>query len=591
MSNALSFSADARPLRLCAASPGIVLGDVKKNTRAIIEAIRRAESLEADYLALPELCLTGATLGPLYEQPLLLSAAQEALREICMAVRNTHVLAAVGLPYMIGGKAKSCAALIGNGRVRAILPAGAGTTPFGFLPQLDYSGGSAALTPVPRLRVHFGNALFHEPDPQPGNIVLMPSALNATAKSQRQVQCALKAYSARTGAAIAYAAPNMGESGSCFLFDGICAIAVQGEILAESAPDSTDAFVHADVYPETLTAFEPFLPLPDEKETYLSNDLGVAAEECRRILALQAAALTRRLTHIGGKGFVVGVSGGLDSTLALLASVAAAERMHMDPACVLAVSMPGFGTTNRTRNNARALSQALGCSFREIPITSACIQHFSDIGHDINDHSVVYENAQARERTQILLSLANKEGLLNVGTGDLSEAALGFTTFCGDHMAQYGINATIPKTVIRKVVAQAKGRFPAAAAVLHDILNTPISPELLPPKEGQMAQKTEVLLGDYELHDFFLYHMTVNHLGPRRLYELASERLPYTREEIHRALGIFLTRFFAQQYKRSCAPESPLILLSLSSALFPMPSDMAAVVWMQEYARIKVNAD
>jgi NAD+ synthase (glutamine-hydrolysing) len=337
-----------------------------------------------------------------------------------------------------------------------------------------------------------------------------------------------------------------------------------------------------------LSQFEPY-EAPDEhiRDSYLSADPEIRKKQCARILDLQTAALRRRLSHIGGKGFVIGVSGGLDSALALLASVSAADKMGLKRKDVLGVSMPGFGTSSRTKNNSQRLVEALGCEYKEISVKTACEQHFLDIGHDIGDHSVVFENAQARERTKILLSLSNKYGLLDVGTGDLSEAALGWTTFGGDHLAQYAINASLPKTVIRMVVKEAKERFPEAAGILQDILDTPVSPELLPPVHGEIAQKTEQVIGDYELHDFFLYQLIVNRAGPAEIYRKAAAELQYDKDEIYRVLGIFLNRFFSSQYKRNSGTEGPNLLLSISPSSFLMPSDLAGGPWLREYRAIK----
>ena len=236
--------------------------------------------------------------------------------------------------------------------------------------------------------------------------------------------------------------------------------------------------------------------------------------------------------------------------------------------------MPGFGMSSRTKNNSKLLTETLGCEYREISVVEACRQHFRDIGHDENVHDVVFENAQARERTKILLSISNKEGLLDVGTGDLSEAALGWTTFGGDHLAQYGVNASIPKTIIRRVVAHAKAEFPEAVDVLQDILDTPVSPELLPTDNGEIAQKTEELIGSYELHDFFIYHFVVSRLTPEQILEKAKKELAYDDDETERVFGIFFKRFFSQQYKRNCAPEAPHILVSISPSLWHMGSDI-----------------
>ncbi|MBQ3201500.1 MAG: NAD(+) synthase [Clostridia bacterium] len=590
MSTALRAVGLRAPLRLAAAVPALVLSDPMRNADAIVSVIRRAEEEKADYLALPELCLAGATAGTLLAHPVMLQACQEALRKIADATLRTNVTVSVGLPYEIGGEVLSAAAILRGGRVHAIIPAASRENPYGFLPALARcSSRRQALTPVPRLSVAFGNELFdREADIREGCVLLMPSSLNATARSFREVKAALAARSARTGMAIAYAAAGLGESTTSFVFDGLCAIAAGGEVLAVSKPLEKEPFVIAEVDSEKLLAFEPYPAEPVSTGRFVSDEADIRSEELVRILDLQAAALARRLTHIRSKGFVLGISGGLDSALALLAAAAAADRLNMPRSCIVAISMPGFGTSGRTKNNAELLPRALGCEYREISVVPASRQHFSDIGHDEANRNVVYENAQARERTKILLSIANAEGLLEVGTGDLSEIALGWCTFGGDHMAQYGINSSIPKTVIRMVVSAAKERFPAAADILQDILDTPVSPELLPTdSEGEIAQKTEEVVGSYELHDFFIWHF-LKGKGPRELYDMAVKELPFPKKEIHRVLGVFLRRFFASQFKRNSAPEAPLVVASIAPDVFTMPSDMAGVPFMQEYESIPV---
>jgi NAD+ synthase (glutamine-hydrolysing) len=398
---------------------------------------------------MPELCVTGATAGSLLSHETMANTAARALQRIIKETQETSVTAALGLPYRMNGKIRSCTALICAGRVYAIIPSGSSEAPFGFLPELDHDPVSKPpLTPIPRLLLRFGNELFDRaPEAHPGCVFLAPGALNATVTSHEHLIRAISDYSARTGGAIVYASPNPGESSSFHVFDGFCAIAARGSVTAASEPFCDDPFIYADVNTAELSQFEPYeAPGERARDTYLSQDPEIRKTQCRRILDLQAAALRRRLIHIGGKGFVIGVSGGLDSALALLASAAAADKMGLPRTAVLGVSMPGFGTSPRTHNNSRLLVEALGCEFREISVKSACEQHFRDIGHDMSNHNVVFENAQARERTQILLSLSNKYGLLDVGTGDLSEAALGWTTFGGDHLAQYAINASLPKT-------------------------------------------------------------------------------------------------------------------------------------------------
>lgn len=585
MYNAVRVFQEQRQLRLCAASPRVVPGDVRANTEAVIRCIRKADGLRADYLSLPALCLTGATLGALYAYDALLNAASRALEDICRAVRNTKVIVSVGLPYRIDGEVLSCAAIIRGDRVYAILPLSQGEAPFGFTPYL--CGNTAMpLTPIPRLQV-VGDVIFSPMEVSPGDVLLSQASANATAQSYRKTLEALRISSARTGAAIAYASPNPGESGTSFVFDGCCAIAAGGEVLSCACMEE-EPLVYADVDAGALCPFEPFFH-PAVQTSYLPEEESLAREDCERILALQSAALSRRALHIGSRGFVIGVSGGLDSALALLSAVLAADGMGLARTQVVGISMPGFGSSRRTRSNAKTLVEALGCTYREIDITAACRQHFRDIGQDENDHSVVFENAQARERTQILLDISNKEGLLDVGTGDLSEAALGWTTFGGDHLAQYGVNASIPKTVMRRVVAAAKERFTQAAAVLQDILDTPVSPELLPGENGEIAQRTEELIGSYTLHDLFIYELVQNHKSPRELYEAAREKTDFDEAEICRVLGIFLKRFFASQFKRVCAPEAPLILLSIAPACFPFPSDMTAGAFWEEYEQLAVG--
>ncbi len=588
MPNTLLALGYASEVRLCAASPAIKLGDPMRNAASIIRAIRRAEDAGADYLALPELCLTGATLGSLLNHCVITDAAKAALTHICEQTRQCSVTAAVGLPYIVCGTPMSCIALIRFGRVIAVIPAAHSNSPFGFIPSLERSAvARSPLTPVSKLAAGFGNELFIDcPQAREGHVMLMSSSLNATAKSFDETSQALCAYTARTGMAVAYAAPGRGESSTSFVFDGLCAIAAQGKLIAVSKPLEEDPFVCAGVQCDGLSPFEPFSDSAPDEGMYVSSNEEKAREQLRRILDLQAAALCRRLTHIGCRGFVVGVSGGLDSALALIAAAAAMDVLKKPRADIVGISMPGFGTSGRTKGNSQKLVEALGCEYREISVVAACREHFSNIGHDESARDSVYENAQARERTKILLSVANGENLLDVGTGDLSEAALGWTTFGGDHLAQYGVNASIPKTIIRRVVEEACFRFPEAAQILRDILSTPVSPELLPPVDGVISQKTEELIGSYELHDLFIYHMMQGE-RPQELYDAAKAALPFPEDEVYRVLGIFLKRFFAQQYKRNCAPEAPEICLSIAPAAFDMPSDIHAGAFLNEYERIR----
>mgnify|MGYP002991278116 CR=1 FL=1 len=580
----LATQSDA-PVRLAAASPEIVLGDPKANAAAAISAIRRAEKAEADYLVLPELFLCGATLGSLMEHPLMLNACREALGAVAEATKHTWLFVSIGLPYMVDGRVRSCIALLRGGRIYAVIPASRGAAnPFGFAPAVPRGAASLSTLTPPRLSVGFAGQIFAKGEPREGHIMLLSGAINATAKSYGAVRSSLAAYSARTGMAAAMALPSRGESTTAFVFDGYCAIAANGEILAESEPLSRDAFVYADVCIDKLSAFEPFTEA--EEEGYVSNDPDKAQAQLRRLFALQRAALVRRAEHIHAKGFVIGVSGGLDSALALLVACAAADEMGIGRGMITGVSMPGFGTTDRTYDNAVELIQCIGATFREIDIRPACLQHMADIGHDPILHDVTYENTQARERTQILMDLANKEGGILVGTGDLSELALGWCTYNADHMSMYGVNCGVPKTLVRHLVenfaAQADAR---TARVLRSVLDTPVSPELLPPDEvGQIAQKTEEKIGPYELHDFFLYHFLRFGTNPQKLLFLAKRAFgdQYTQQQLTAWLRLFLTRFFQSQFKRSCLPDGPKVgSVSLSPrGDWRMPSDAQVNAWL-----------
>lgn len=586
MTGILPVADTLHKLRIGAASPTVALGDVKTNAESAIKAIEAARHNKCDYLVLPELFLAGATLGSLLNHPLVLDKCKAALEGIAKATARGDITVSIGLPYVFGGSAKSAIALLGKGKVLAIVTEKAEKSPFGFAPSIQRGCGQhEAILPVSGLGVGFANRLFGCCQrPKRTAVTLLCGGINATAKSYEYINAQLAAYSAHMGSLSALSLPGRGESTTSFVFDGYCAIAANGKILAHSTPLEKNPFVFADIFPQELRISEPAVFV--EEEGYVSKDPHKAAQQLERMFALQRAALVRRAEHVRAKGFVIGVSGGLDSALALLVACAAADEMGLGRSSVLGISMPGFGTTHRTKNNSKLLIEALGARYGEISVAKACRSHFEDIGHDENIHDVVYENAQARERTKILLSVANKEGLLDVGTGDLSEAALGWTTFGGDHLAQYGVNASLPKTIVRKVTAQVGKSFGESAdAVLKDILATPVSPELIPGDNGEIAQKTEELVGSYELHDLFLYWL-LQGKTPGQIYDIALGELDFPEEEIYRTLGIFLKRFFAQQFKRNCAPEAPVVCASIAPAVWTMPSDMANTLFMEEYAAI-----
>ncbi len=576
-------------IKVAAASPRMILGDVKSNAREIINIIKQANRKNVKYLVFPELCICGCTLGTLMGHPLLIKEALGAVSKICEETQNTSVCAVIGLPHIQGNKLYSSAIVISSGAVCAVSMSPSGYAPFGFAPHgISHDISSTkVLSADENLVIRFGNQLFEDiKETDEKRVIVMPSSLNATASSDIEIRKALCNYSAKTGSAIIYASPNKNESTSFNVFDSSCYIAANGKVLASGEFLAEENYISCEIDLDELSISQVDEIEENPFKTYLSDNEAEAREETRRILELQSEALMKRLYHIHGKGFIIGVSGGLDSALALLASVRAADRMNIDRKQVVGISMPGFGTSSRTKNNSQLLLESLGCTYREISVKDACLQHFKDINHDISDHSVVFENAQARERTQILLDLANKEGLLDVGTGDLSESVLGFTTFGGDNLALYGINASIPKTVIRKVVFEAKNIFPEASDVLQDILDTPVSPELLPTDGKEITQKTESIVGSYDLHDFFIYHMIVNKKSPLELYNMALEHFNCPEEEIYETLGTFLKRFFAQQFKRNSGTECPNILVSVAPSAFNMPSDLLSGIWLKEYEDI-----
>lgn len=531
-----------RDYMLAIVSPIIRLGDTEYNTQLILSLIDSADERDADFLILPDDVIQGKTLGDIATHPVMtekINCAVETIANKTKSVSLTVIMSILGRELFIT-----------NGKI---------------LTELEGA---------PK-RLHSD---------------MLPKGAKAT--SDIILRNRLRSFSeCVSDNELAYAVmPNIGESTGIYVYDGQIAVAKEGRIIAQNKPFSDDIL---------FVSSKSSLPCDDcmEEEpesTYLSKDIKRRTYECERILTLQAYALLRRLEHIGGRGFVVGVSGGLDSTLALIAAVKAASIKGVNPAdYVLGLSMPGFGTTNRTRKNAKLLIEVLGARFLEIDIRPACIAHFASLNMSMDfekydkHESLVLENAQARERTRILLSISNRDGLLDVGTGDLSEDALGFSTIGGDHLALYGINSSLPKTVIREVTAYAAKTIPGAYDVLCDILDTPVSPELLPSKDGDSpVQRTEEILGSYELHDMFILNMLKNDMTPSELYTLALDTFEFPEEYVYSTLGVFLRRFFMQQYKRNAATEGPNILFGISPTDFSMPSDVLGIEFMREYETI-----
>ena len=628
-------------LRLCAATPSCRVANVPYNASAILAQYHEAAKAGSALVVFPELCLTGYTAGDLFLQSTLQRGALAGLSSILEGSRELDTVAVVGLPLVKNGTLYNCAVVIQRGRVLGVVPK-QNIPNYGEFSELRYftpaDGSVGSSIYLLGEEVPFGIDLLFAcadmpafllgvevcedlwvPNPPSVSLALGGATViaNASASDELVGKAAyrrglLSTQSERLHCAYVYSNTGVGESTTDLVFAGHDIILENGTLLAES-PLFFEGLLHADVDLERLmherqrvTTFRPSgewrrVPFSLGKintadiryrtvtsRPFLVKDETEMAARCEDILSIQAHGLAKRTAHTRVKKLVVGISGGLDSCLALLVMVRALAVLNRSPEDILAVTMPCFGTTSRTRDNAKALCEALGVSFRRVDIHKAVAQHFCDIGQSADNHDVTYENAQARERTQVLMDIANMEQGLVVGTGDLSELALGWSTYNGDHMSMYGVNAGVPKTLVRHLVAhEAKKTENAALAnVLLDILNTPVSPELLPAKEGNITQVTEDLVGPYALHDFFLYHMVRYGERPAKIFALANVAFAgeYDADTILKWLRTFIKRFFSQQFKRSCLPDGPKVG---SVGLSPrgdwrMPSDAEAALWIEE---------
>ena len=631
-------------VKVAAAVPQVAVADCARNAERIVALAQQAARRGVELVAFPELAVTGYTCADLFLQPALLDAADEALGEIMRQTRKLPLALIVGLPLRHEDRLYNCAAVVAQGRLLGVVPksyipnyaefyearwfaSGAGIeeeriTAAGqeadFGTELTFAVNGAefgieicedlwvASPPSSRLALNGAKLIF--------NLSASPEGVGKHAYLRELVA----QQSARTHTAYVYCSAGFGESSTDLVFAGNGLIAENGTMLAQAARFSLDEqLTVADVDIERLeferrrnTSFRMReeagestvieMELPDALKAsaldrrvdpmpFVPADEAHRSERCEEIFQIQSHGLARRLAHTGCRCAVVGISGGLDSTLALLVTVRTFDKLGLDRRGILGITMPGFGTTDRTYRNALKLMEGLGVTVREIPIRDACLQHFRDIGLPESDRSAAYENAQARERTQILMDVANMEGGLVIGTGDLSELALGWATYNGDQMSMYGVNASVPKTLVRHLVkwAAATEQDAATRATLLDIIDTPVSPELLPAdREGNIAQKTEDLVGPYELHDFFLYNFVRAGFRPAKIAFLAEQAFAgsYDRETIVKWLRVFFRRFFAQQFKRSAMPDGPKVG---SVALSPrgdwrMPSDATAAAWMRE---------
>jgi NAD+ synthase (glutamine-hydrolysing) len=595
-------------------------------------------------LCLPELCLTGYTCGDLFLQDTLLQGAEDALGRILKETAELDMVTALGLPVRFHNKLYNCAAVIQKGQILSLVPktyipnygefyeqrwfASAPVEDCGYVVELAgqqvccsaHQMFSCENLPNLIIGVELCEDLWAVTPPsvelarRGATLILNLSASDEVAGKAGYRRDLVVGQSGRLVCGYVYADAGEGESSTDLVFAGHNMIAENGTLLAEKRFDTGLTVSEIDLdklayerrrmntFPDRIEGgffFQYFSLKPEE--TKLTRPVSPTpfvplgdkdrAERCDEILRIAALGLKKRLEHTRASCAVIGLSGGLDSTLAILITVMAFDLLGRDHKDIIAVTMPCFGTTARTRSNAELLAEELGATLKVVDIGDAVRQHFVDIGQSMDDHSVTFENGQARERTQVLMDIANKNGGLVIGTGDLSELALGWATYNGDHMSMYGVNGSIPKTLVRHLVAfVADDKGGKLAQVLRDILDTPVSPELLPPKDGEIAQKTEDLVGPYELHDFFLYYAVRWGFRPRKVLRLAEYALGdrYDRETLVKWLKNFYRRFFAQQFKRSCLPDGPKVgTLTLSPrGDWRMPSDAVANLWMSELEEI-----
>ena len=633
-------------VKVAAATPDIRVADVEFNTQNIINAMEEAQKNGAKILVFPELCVTGYTCSDLFDHSVLLKASRKALLEIAENTSDKDMLVFVGAPLEVNGKLYNVAAAMNQGEIL-------GFTTKTFLPNYGEFYEMRQFTPGPQTvreitfegkKIPFGPQILFQAEgmeelvvaaeicedvwsPVPPSIqaalegatvIVNCSASDETIGKDTYRRALISGQSARLISGYIYANAGEGESTTDLVFGGHNIIAENGTILKESS-----RYVNEIIYSEIdlqritgerrkNTTFQPldeetlvrvpftieetktFLTRTFPKKPFVPSDEQTRAQRCEEILTIQAMGLKKRLAHTNARTAVVGISGGLDSTLALLVTARAFDMLGRDKKDIIAVTMPCFGTTDRTYQNACEMSKKVGATLIEVPIADAVNVHFRDIGHDPEDHSVTYENCQARERTQVLMDIANKTWGMVIGTGDLSELALGWATYNGDHMSMYGVNASVPKTLVRHLVKYAADDTTDEALknVLYDVLDTPVSPELLPPKDGDIAQKTEDLVGPYELHDFFLYFRLRFGYEPSKIFRIACMTFDgeYDKETIFKWLETFCRRFFSQQFKRSCLPDGPKVgTVALSPrGDWRMPSDACVAVWMKDLEACRV---
>lgn len=627
-------------VRVAAATPEIVVGDCRHNGNEIIRLMQEADLSGCSLVVFPELSITGYTCGDLFLQKLLLDSTFAELKHIAKETANLNLAACIGLPVAVNGKLYNCGAFLCKGQVMGIVPKAnipnytefyeaRYFTPYSmeeealWLDGIPFGHVLFDFTEIPGMTVGIeicedlwvGNTPSNCLCAQGATIICNLSAGNEIIGKAEYRRTLISAKSGSNACAYIYANAGSGESTTDVVYSGHRLIYENGSVLSESElftsgltmadidvqlllherrrmntfrSEGSEEYVCCDILPRDHTTLLRKVP----KTPFVPQNPELRNQRCRSILAMQVEGLKKRILHTHCKTCVVGISGGLDSTLALLVTAEACDKIGKPWTDIVAVTMPCFGTTDRTYHNAVSMCRTLGVTLKEIDIKPAVLQHFKDIGQDDAVHDVTYENSQARERTQILMDLANQTGGMVIGTGDLSEQALGWATYNGDHMSMYGVNGSIPKTLVRYLVDYyASSRGGDMEKILRDVLDTPVSPELLPPEDGKIAQKTEDIVGPYELHDFFLYYFLRFGYGPRKIYHFAKYAFQGEYEDavIVKWLEIFTRRFFSQQFKRSCMPDGPKVG---SVTLSPrgdlrLPSDASSALWTAEIEKIK----
>ncbi len=629
-------------VKVAAITPNVKVADVDYNCQEIVKRIQEAAQKDAKVMVFPELSITGYTCQDLFLQDALLEAAKSGLKTIKNYSRNIDGIIFVGLPLDFNGKLYNVAAAISRGKIKGIVPKIYLPNYSEFYEARHFMSGKDIQTtividgeeipfrtnqiftcedmPSLRIAVELCEDLWVPNPPsvnhclEGANVIVNLSASDQIIGKARYRRNLVNSQSARLVCGYIYTSAGPSESTQDVVYSGHNIISENGKILSESklfgeemtvseidtkyleaerrkmttyqtSQNSENRYVYTNF---ALEIIETNLTRIIEPKPFVPSMIAERELRSNEILTIQAMGLKKRLEHIGCKTAVIGISGGLDSTLALLVTAKAFDYLGLDRKGIVAVTMPGFGTTDRTYDNAVRLIKEIGATFKEVSIVNAVEQHFKDIDQDQNNHDVTYENSQARERTQILMDIANKENGIVIGTGDLSELALGWATYNGDHMSMYAVNVSIPKTLVRYLVQYYADTCEkdVLSKTLYDVLDTPVSPELLPPTKGEISQKTEDLVGPYELHDFFIYHMLRLQQSPAKIYRLAKIAFTnqYSDEEILKWEKIFCKRFFAQHFKRSCLPDGPKVG---SVAVSPrgdlrMPSDASAAMWLKE---------